>query len=51
MTGVADGFRSVFLARPFDIHAIGISMLMSAAVFAVGIAYFEKVERRFADIL
>jgi lipopolysaccharide transport system permease protein len=51
MTGVADGFRSVFLARPFDIQAIGISMLMSAAVFAVGIAYFEKVERRFADIL
>jgi lipopolysaccharide transport system permease protein len=51
MTGVVDGFRSAFLARPFDVQAIGASMLVSAVVFAVGIAYFEKVERRFADII
>jgi lipopolysaccharide transport system permease protein len=51
MTGVVDGFRSAFLARPFDMQAIGVSILASAVVFAIGIAYFEKVERRFADIL
>jgi lipopolysaccharide transport system permease protein len=51
MTGVVDGFRSAFLARPFDMQAIGISLFVSAVVFALGIAYFEKVERRFADII
>jgi lipopolysaccharide transport system permease protein len=51
MTGVVDGFRSAFLARPFDLQALGISVLVSALVLALGIAYFEKVERRFADIL
>jgi lipopolysaccharide transport system permease protein len=51
MTGVIEGFRSAFLGRPFDFGAIGASVLVSGVVFALGIAYFEKVERRFADIL
>jgi lipopolysaccharide transport system permease protein len=45
MTGLVEGFRSAFLGKPFDSCAIAL------ALFAVGVAYFEKVERRFADII
>ena len=51
MAGLVEGFRAAFLDRPFDISAIAISMAASIALFAVGVAYFEKVERRFADIV
>jgi lipopolysaccharide transport system permease protein len=51
MAGLIDAFRSAFLGKPFDYQAIGISFAISAAVFLWGVAYFEKVERRFADII
>ena len=51
MAGLIDGFRSVFLGKPFDLVAIGISMSIAIMIFLLGIFYFEKVERRFADIL
>ncbi|MBL1353141.1 MAG: ABC transporter permease [Zetaproteobacteria bacterium] len=51
MTGVIEAFRSAFLDRPFDLPSIGISLLMSMVIFIVGVAYFERVERRFADII
>jgi len=51
MTGVIEAFRSAFLDRPFDLPSIGISLLMSVLIFICGIAYFERVERRFADII
>lgn len=51
MTGLVDGFRAAFLGRPFDLPALGVSALVAAAVFVVGVAYFERVERRFADII
>ena len=51
MAGFIEGFRSAFLGRPFDWPAIGLSLLVAVAVFFAGIAYFEKVERRFADII
>jgi len=51
MTGVIEAFRSAFLDRPFDLPAIGISLLMSVFIFVCGVAYFERVERRFADII
>lgn len=51
MAGPIEGFRSAFFARPFDLTAIGISLSVSIVVFAFGIAYFKKVERRFADII
>ena len=44
-------FRSVFLGRPFDITALALSLGVALVLFLVGIAYFEKAERRFADIL
>jgi lipopolysaccharide transport system permease protein len=51
MAGLIDGFRSAFLNRPFDWLHIGISVLVSMALFLYGITYFRSVERRFADII
>jgi len=51
MTGVIEAFRSAFLDRSFDLPSIGVSLSMSIFIFICGIAYFERVERRFADII
>lgn len=51
VTGLTEGFRAAFLGRPFDLSAIALSMAVSVLVFLAGIAYFERVERRFADVI
>jgi len=51
MTGLVEGFRSAFLGKPFDLTGIGVSLVIAVAILVVGVAYFEKVERRFADII
>ena len=51
MTGLVEGFRSAFLGKSFDLTGLGISFAIALALFAIGVAYFEKVERRFADII
>jgi lipopolysaccharide transport system permease protein len=51
MAGLIEGFRAAFLGRPFDIVGLSISFTVAVAFFLAGILYFEKVERRFADII
>ena len=51
MTGLVEGFRSAFLGKPFDLAGIGISLAIAVVILAIGVAYFERVERRFADII
>jgi lipopolysaccharide transport system permease protein len=51
MAGVIEGFRATFLGRPFDIPGMLVSLAIAAILFGAGIAYFEQVERRFADII
>ena len=51
MTGIVEGFRACFLGRPFDWAAIGFSAFVTLVMLALGIAYFERVERRFADVI
>lgn len=51
MAGIIEGFRVAFLAKPFEWGALGLSLLISALLFLAGLAYFGKVERRFADII
>jgi lipopolysaccharide transport system permease protein len=51
MTGFIEGFRSAVLGRPFDFLSVGISSAVAVLVFFAGMAYFTKVERRFADII
>lgn len=51
MAGMIEGFRAAFLGRPLDGVALALSLAMAAGLFVAGVAYFEKVERRFADIV
>lgn len=51
MAGLVEGFRSAFLERPFDVGAIAVSSVVGLTMFLAGVAYFERVERRFADII
>jgi len=51
MAGLIEGFRSAVLNKPFDIFAIGVALSVALLVFVAGIAYFEKVERQFADVI
>jgi len=51
MAALVEGFRSAFLGRPFDVAGLSVSIALSGIAFAAGIAYFEKVEGRFADII
>jgi len=51
MAGIIEGFRSAFLGKPFSIFALSVSIGVSVVLFLAGVAYFEKVERRFADII
>jgi lipopolysaccharide transport system permease protein len=51
MAPIVEGFRSAFLGKPFDLAMLATSLFISMAVFLFGVAYFEKVERRFADII
>lgn len=51
MAGLIEGFRSAFIGKPFNFLALAISMTVAVILFLIGVAYFEKVERRFADII
>ena len=51
MSGLIENFRAVFLGRAFDYIGLGISTGVAISLFIAGIAYFERVERRFADII
>jgi lipopolysaccharide transport system permease protein len=51
MAGLIEGFRSAFLGKPFDIVGPSISFSVAIACFIIGVLYFRKVERRFADII
>jgi lipopolysaccharide transport system permease protein len=51
MAGIIGGFRAAFLGGSFDWFALAISLSVAIAMFLIGIAYFEKVERRLADII
>ena len=51
MTGIVEGFRAVFLGRPFDVVGLTTSFVIALLTFVIGVAYFEKVERRFADVI
>ena len=51
MAGVIEGFRSAFLGRAFDVLGLSVSLAVATILFVAGVLYFEKVERRFADII
>jgi lipopolysaccharide transport system permease protein len=51
MAGLTEAFRAAFLGKPLEPGPIALSCIASIAVLAVGVVYFAKVERRFADII
>ncbi|HVT80104.1 MAG TPA: ABC transporter permease, partial [Phycisphaerae bacterium] len=50
MVGIVDAFRSAMLGRAWNFQVLGISSGMSVLIFVVGLYYFRKTERKFADI-
>jgi lipopolysaccharide transport system permease protein len=51
MAGLIEGFRSAFLGTSFDSGGIAVSIGVAIAMFFIGVAYFEKAERQFADVI
>jgi len=51
MTGVIEGFRSAFFARPFEWSALGASTVLTLALLAYAVFSFRRMEREFADII
>jgi lipopolysaccharide transport system permease protein len=51
MAGLVDAFRSAFLGQSLDAGAICISLATGLVLSVAGVAYFERVERRFADVV
>jgi lipopolysaccharide transport system permease protein len=50
LVGIIDAFRAAFLNRPFDWPLLIISTLSSIGLLFLGMFYFRKTERRFADV-
>jgi len=51
MAGLTEGFRAAFLGKPLESGPIALSCIASVVFLAIGVVYFAKVERRFADII
>jgi lipopolysaccharide transport system permease protein len=51
MAGIITGIRSSLLNLPISWPDICISGMISMGLFVIGIFYFKKMERRFADII
>jgi lipopolysaccharide transport system permease protein len=51
MSGLVEGFRAVFLGKDLDFFGLAVSAAIATAMLLAGVAYFERVERRFADVI
>lgn len=51
MSGIVDAYRSAILGKPFDWPHLGISFGIATIMFLIGLLYFRKTERYFADIV
>jgi lipopolysaccharide transport system permease protein len=51
MAGLVEGYRSAFLGKPFNWPNLSISLAVSLALLVAGLVYFNKVERKFADVI
>ena len=51
MSGIVDAYRSAILGKPFQWGNLGISTAAMLVALLIGVLYFRKTERRFADII
>jgi lipopolysaccharide transport system permease protein len=50
LAGIIDGYRAALLNRPFNPNSLAVSGAIAVALALLGIFYFRKMERRFADV-
>jgi lipopolysaccharide transport system permease protein len=51
MAGIVAGYHAALLGAPIPWDCLAISLFSALALFAGGLLYFRRVERRFADIV
>jgi len=51
MSGIVDAYRSAILGKPFEWGNLSISMAVATVGFVLGLLYFRRLERQFADIV
>jgi lipopolysaccharide transport system permease protein len=51
MAGVIDGFRWALVRGPGPGPSLLISLAVTAVLLASGVLYFQRTERRFADVI
>jgi len=51
MVGIVSGFRAAILGIEFPVTTVLISLLSGLVLLLIGVSYFLRVERRFADII
>ncbi|MBE0612749.1 MAG: ABC transporter permease [Burkholderiales bacterium] len=53
MVGIIDGFRWSVLdgSTPLDLQAVGAAAVVTVSVLMVGVWYFRRMERSFADVI
>ena len=51
MTGLIDAARSAFLGWPIPWDSLAWASLPATALLLIGLTYFDRVERRFADLI
>jgi lipopolysaccharide transport system permease protein len=49
--GLIANFRAAVLGTPFDWYAFGVSGTVSVILLVLGLSYFRRVERAFADVI
>lgn len=51
MAGIVDAYRAAILGKPFDWSNLTISLGVVLLLSVIGLTYFKKVEKYFADVL
>ncbi len=51
MSGLIEGFRAAFLGQTIDFIGFAVSAGVAITLFLIGVIFFERIERRFADII
>jgi lipopolysaccharide transport system permease protein len=53
LVGIIEGFRWAILGGrvPFDAHAVGVSISVTVSFLVLGVWYFRRMERNFADVI
>lgn len=52
MVGIIDGFRWAFFGTTnFPLHSLSYSIVVSLVIFVIGLLIFQRLERKFADVI